>query len=55
GVAGVILMMERYELGLDYLQHYAATINAVTAEEVLVSAQRYLDPDVYVLAVAGPQ
>ncbi|MBI5958910.1 MAG: insulinase family protein, partial [Chloroflexi bacterium] len=46
GVAGVILMMERYELGLDYLQHYAATINAVTAEEVLVSAQRYLDPDV---------
>jgi predicted Zn-dependent peptidase len=27
----------------------------VTAEDVLAAAQRYLDPDVYALAVAGPE
>jgi zinc protease len=54
GVAGTLLMMERYELGLDYVQRYASMINAVTVEQVLTAAQRYLNPDVYVLAVAGP-
>lgn len=55
GVAGVILMMERYGLGLDYLRRYAELINAVTTEDVLAAAQRYLDPDIYALAVAGEQ
>jgi zinc protease len=54
GVAGILLTIERYGLGLDYLQHYAADVNEVTAEAVRAAAQRYLDADAYVLAVAGP-
>jgi zinc protease len=54
GVARYILDMERYGLGLDYLQRYDALINAVTSEQVQAVAQRWLDPDAYALAVAGP-
>ena len=54
GVAGALLDMERYGLGLDYLQRYAGLVNAVTVPEIQQVALRYLDPDRYVLAVAGP-
>jgi zinc protease len=54
GVAGSILSMELYGLGLDYLQRYAPQIEAITAEQVLAAARRYLDPKAYALAVAGP-
>jgi zinc protease len=54
GVAGTMLSMERYDLGLDYLQRYADTINEITPERVQAAAQRWLDPDAYALAVAGP-
>ncbi len=55
GVAGSILSMEMYNLGLDYLQNYAALIDAITAEDVLQAARHYLNPDAYALAVAGPE
>jgi zinc protease len=55
GVAASILNMERNGLGLDYLQRYAGLVNAVTAEDIQRVAQKYLDPDVYALAVAGPE
>jgi zinc protease len=54
GVAGLLLDIERYGLGLDYLQRYAGMVNAVTVQDVQEMAQKYLDPDRYVLAVAGP-
>jgi zinc protease len=54
GVAGTLLDMERYGLGLDYLQRYAGLVNAVTIQDVQEMSLKYLDPDVYVLAVAGP-
>ncbi len=54
GVAGAILNMERYGLGLDYLRGYADMINAITREDVLSAAQKYLSPEAYALAVAGP-
>lgn len=55
GVAQALLDMERYGLGLDYLQRYADLINAITAERVQAAAQKYLNPDAYALAVAGPE
>jgi zinc protease len=55
GVAGAIMGMERYELGLDYLRQYADLIRSVTRDEVLAAAQHYLNPDVYALAIAGPE
>jgi zinc protease len=54
GVARTILSMERYNLGLDYLQRYKDLIDAVTPERVRAAARRWLDPDAYALAVAGP-
>lgn len=54
GVAAALLEIERYGLGLDYLQRYGDRIRGITPERVLAVAQRYLNPDAYVLALAGP-
>ncbi len=54
GVARAILNMERYGLGLDYLQRYTSLINEITVKRVQAVAQRWLDPDAYALAIAGP-
>jgi len=53
GVAGALLDIERYNLGLDYLQRYAGLVNAVTVREIQEVAQRYLDLERYALAIAG--
>lgn len=55
GVAGSILNMEMYSLGLDYLRKYADMINAITRNQVQAAAQKYLSPLGYALAVAGPE
>jgi len=55
GVAGIILDLEFYSLGLDYLQRYTDLIHAITPKCIRAVAQKYLDPDRYALAVAGPQ
>ncbi len=54
GVARTIRSMELYSLGLDYLQRYGDMIEAVTPERVRAAARRWLDPDAYALAIAGP-
>jgi zinc protease len=54
GVARTLLDMERYGLGFDYLQRFPGLVNAVTVEDLRDMAHKYLDPDAYVLAVAGP-
>ena len=54
GVASTLVDIEWHDLGLDYLARYAGIINSVTADQVQAVAQKYLDPDAYVLAVAGP-
>ena len=55
GVASSILNMETYNLGLNYIRGYADMINAITREDLLLAAQKYLHPAAYVLAVAGPE
>ncbi len=54
GVSRSLVNIERYSLGLDYLQTYAALIESITSDQVQAAAQRWLDPDRYVLALAGP-
>jgi zinc protease len=54
GVARSLLNIERYNLGLDYLQRYATTIRSVTAEQILSASQRWIDLDHYALAIAEP-
>jgi zinc protease len=55
GLASSILSMEMYDLGLDYLVNYRDMINALTQADLLAAAQRYLNPDAMVIAVAGPE
>ncbi len=54
GVAGALLNMELYGLGLDYLQRYPDLVRGVTREQILETARRYWDPERLVIAVAGP-
>ncbi|HWQ84052.1 MAG TPA: pitrilysin family protein [Anaerolineales bacterium] len=53
GVASALMTLEKYQLGLDYYLTYADRIRAVTVEQVLETAQRYLDPECMAVAVAG--
>jgi len=54
GVAGALLDMELFDLGLDYLQRYPDIIRAITAEQIRAAAAKYLDPEAYTLVVVGP-
>ena len=54
GVASILLNMEWYGLGLDYLQTYQGRINAITQEDVQRVAAQYLRTDSYTLVTAGP-
>lgn len=55
GVAYLLLRMERFHLGLNYLHDYVRTIDAASAEDVLAVAQKYLDLDRLMIASAGPE
>ncbi|MDK2982300.1 MAG: zinc protease [Chloroflexota bacterium] len=54
GLANAILSMERFDLGLDYFQNYAKTLRAITPEDILLAARKYLDDERLVIASAGP-
>lgn len=54
GVAGMLESIELHQLGLDYLRRYPSLINAITREQVQAAAAKYLDPNRYAAAVAGP-
>ncbi|MEN8242555.1 MAG: pitrilysin family protein [Chloroflexota bacterium] len=54
GVAGRLLHLEKHNLGLDYLRGYNQMIKAVTREEILAAAAKYLNPDRLAVAIAGP-
>mgnify|MGYP000635368912 CR=1 FL=1 len=55
GIASMLLGIERYKLGLDYIQRYPAIIGAVTLEDIRAAARQYLHTDRYVLGIAGPE
>jgi zinc protease len=54
GVAGALVNLERYDLGLDYYRQYPDLVRAVTREQVLETARGYLAEDRLGVAVAGP-
>jgi zinc protease len=54
GIAGTLLTIENYRLGLDYLLKYHDTIYALAVDDLLAAAQRYLDPAALVITTAGP-
>jgi len=55
GVAGALVHLERFHLGLDYHQRYPDLVRAVTRDEILETARRFLDPERLAIAVAGPR
>ncbi|MDP3186019.1 MAG: hypothetical protein Q8M58_12170, partial [Anaerolineales bacterium] len=54
GVAGALLNIERFDLGLDYYRRFADLVRAVTPEEVLLIARKFFHPDRLAIAIAGP-
>jgi zinc protease len=52
--ADLLLAIDRYKLGADYLNDYRKAVEAVTPEDVRAVAKKYLDPDKLVLVAAGP-
>lgn len=55
GIAGMLLTMESYDLGLDYLSRYPDLVESVTADDVQRAAAQFLKPDAYTLVTAGPE
>lgn len=54
GVAGALLNMERYDLGLDYYLRYPELVREVTVEQVLETARTYLHPERLAIGIGGP-
>jgi zinc protease len=53
--AAVIAFDETYGLGAEAYREYPEHIDAVSGEDVLAVARRYLRPEVEVLAIVGPE
>jgi zinc protease len=54
-MAHLLTTVEFYGLGMDYFEKYPKLIRAVTKEDVLRVAKKYLDPERYVLVVVANQ
>jgi zinc protease len=54
GVAGALLNIERYELGLDYYREYAGKIRAVKRQNVQAVAEKFIDAERLAISIAGP-
>ncbi|HYI14010.1 MAG TPA: insulinase family protein, partial [Thermomicrobiales bacterium] len=54
-IASIIADIGFFDLGLDYLQRYRATILALTPEQLVDTMRRYVDPDRLAIAVVQPE
>jgi zinc protease len=54
-IAGMMTSIEIFNLGLDYPRKYPEIINAVTKEDILRVAKKYLVPEKIVIVVLGDQ
>lgn len=52
-VAGLLLGIEQFGLGLDYPTRYRRAIEAVTADDILRAARAHWDPDLMSLAIVA--
>jgi zinc protease len=51
----LLLTIEEFDLGLDYLDRYPQIINALTVEALQAAALTHLDPDRLAVGIAGPE
>lgn len=54
GVASLLLGIEHYGLGLDYVDRYPGIINALTTDDLQRAAERHLDEERLAVGIAGP-
>jgi zinc protease len=54
-VAGFLVQVEFFGLGLDYIEEYPELIRSVSEDDILRVAREYLDPENYVLVVVADQ
>jgi zinc protease len=54
-LAGLLTVVELHGLGLSYFQDYPKAIAAVTKEDILRAAQKYINPGLYALVVVAKQ
>jgi zinc protease len=54
-IAGFLIAVEYYGLGMDYIDKYPVYINSITKEDVLRVAKKYLDPENFALIVVADQ
>ncbi len=54
-IAGYMLDIELYGLGLDYIDKYPGYINAVTTQQVQEVARKYLHPDAMIVVAVANQ
>ena len=54
GVAGSLVNIEYFNLGLDYFLQYQKHVQAVTRRDIFEASRKYLDPNHLAVAVAGP-
>ena len=52
-IARFLVAVEYYGLGADYIDRYPGYINSVTKEDILRVAEKYLDPENFILVVVG--
>jgi zinc protease len=55
GVANSILNLERFNLGLDYLQKYPERVLQITPGQILETARAYIDPEKLIIVSAGKE
>jgi len=53
GVVNALLNIERFDLGLDYYHRYPDLVRAVSPEDILATACKYLHPHKLAIAIAG--
>jgi zinc protease len=50
----MLLAIDRFKLGTDYLNDYRKAVMAVTPADVQAVAKKYLHPDKLTIVAAGP-
>jgi zinc protease len=55
GVTNLLLTLENFGLGLDYLDRYPEIISALTRDDLLRAAAIHIDPDRLAIGIAGPE
>jgi zinc protease len=53
-LAGILLHIERFGLGFDYVERYGRIVEGITAADVLRVAKAHLSPEALHVVVAGP-